>query len=74
MPPVHGFPPGPFPPQVSAPANSDNGRAPYSRSATPEDHSSRSSTPEENRPGAGDNDKSSKEDRYKERYRYIIKF
>ncbi len=76
MPPAHGFPPGHFPPQVAAPANSDNGRAPYSRSATPEDHSSRSSTPEENRTGGGggDNDKSSKEDRYKERYRYIIKF
>jgi len=46
-----------------------------SRSPTPEDHSSRSSTPEENRPSGngGENDKSSKDDRYKERYRYLIR-
>jgi hypothetical protein len=69
-PPVHGFPPGHFPPQVPVPNNTGNGRPPSSRSATPEDHSSRSSTPEENRP-SGDNDKS-KEDRYKDRYRFLI--
>ncbi len=75
MPPVHGFPPGHFPPQAAVPSNTGNGRPPSSRSPTPEDHSSRSSTPEENRPSgnSGDNDKSSKDDRYKERYRYLMK-
>ncbi|UJR14689.1 hypothetical protein I4U23_001682 [Adineta vaga] len=74
-PPVHGFPPGHFPPQASMPGNTGNGRPTSSRSPTPEDHSSRSSTPEENRPSGngsgigGDNDKSSKDDRYKDRYR-----
>lgn len=70
---MHGFPPGHFPPQAPAPNNTgNNGRPPSSRSPTPEDHSSRSSTPEENRPSGtgGDNEKSSKDDRYKERYRY----
>lgn len=69
---MHGFPPGGhYPPQAAAPSNTGNGRPPSSRSPTPEDHSSRSSTPEENRPSgtSGDNEKS-KDDRYKERYRY----
>lgn len=70
--PVHGFPPGHFPPQAPVPGNSGNGRPVSSRSPTPEDHSSRSSTPEESRPSgtAGDADKSSKDDRYKDRYRF----
>ena len=69
MPPVHGFPPGHFPPQVAAPGN---GRPTSSRSVTPEEHSPRSSTPEESRPSgnSGDNEKLSKDDRYKERHRY----
>ncbi len=73
VPPVHNFPPGHFPPQAALPTNTGNGRPPSSRSPTPEDHSSRSSTPEENRPSGtgGDNDKSSKDERYKERYRYL---
>jgi hypothetical protein len=72
VPPVHGFPPSHFPPQAPVPTNPGNGRPPSSRSPTPEDHSSRSSTPEENRPSGngGDNEKSSKDDRYKDRYRY----
>lgn len=74
MPPVHGFPPGHFPPQPPAPVNTGNGRPASSRSPTPEDHSPRSSTPEENRPSGNgdDNEKSSKDSRYKERYRYFI--
>lgn len=71
VPAVHGFPPGHFPPQVAVAANAGNGRPTSSRSPTPEDHSSRSSTPEEKRPAANpdDADKTSKDDRYKERYR-----
>ncbi|CAF1545141.1 unnamed protein product [Adineta ricciae] len=72
-PPMHGFPPGHFPPQPPALGNAGNGRPTSSRSSTPEDHSSRSSTPEENRPsgngGGADGDKASKDERYKERYR-----
>ena len=71
-PPVHNFPPGHFPPQQPAvPSTTGNGRAPSSRSPTPEDHSSRSSTPEENRPSGngGEGEKALKDDRYKERYR-----
>jgi len=73
--PVHGLPPGSFPPQNIVPTNNNNnnnGRVPSSRSPTPENHSSHSSTPEENRPNpstSGENEKSSKDDRYKERYR-----
>jgi hypothetical protein len=69
-PPVHSFQPGHFPPQVPVSGTGGNGGVPAGRSATPEDHSSRDSTPEENRP-IGDHDKS-KDDRYKERYRYKI--
>ncbi|CAF3128335.1 unnamed protein product [Rotaria sp. Silwood2] len=71
MPPVHSFPPGHFPPQAPVPTNTGNGRPPSSRSPTPEDHSPRSSTPEENRPSGngGDTEKTSKDDRYKDRYR-----
>ncbi len=72
---LHGFPPGSFPIQQNAPAAVNDGRGPSSRSATPENPSSRSATPEENRANttaaSGENDKSSKDDRYKERYRYI---
>jgi len=74
---MHGFPPGSFPPQTTTLPTNNDGRAPSSRSPTPENHSSRSSTPEENRPSAsasGENEKSSKDDRYKERYRYNLKF
>jgi hypothetical protein len=71
---MQGFPLGSFPPQATAPTNNNNNsRAPSSRSPTPENHSSRSPTPEENRPNISENDKSSKDDRYKERYRYIYK-
>lgn len=71
VPSVHGFPPGHFPPQPNMQANGGNGRPASSRSPTPEDHSSRSSTPEEKRPNANPDeaDKTSKDDRYKERYR-----
>ncbi|CAF2701605.1 unnamed protein product [Rotaria sp. Silwood2] len=71
-PPVHNFPPGPFPPQVTASAANNNGRIATlpSRSPTPENRSSNGSTPEENRTSStDDNDKSSKDDRYKEKYR-----
>ncbi len=72
---LHGFPPGSFQLQMPVPTANNDGRGPSSRSATPENHSSRSATPEENRANtnatSGDNDKSSKDDRYKERYRYI---
>lgn len=67
VPPVRGFPPGTYPPLAIASATGNNGRSP-----TPENRSSHSSTPEENRPNAsvsGENDKSSKDDRYKGRYR-----
>ncbi|CAF1156643.1 unnamed protein product [Rotaria sp. Silwood1] len=71
VPPVHNFPPGPFPPQITVSVTNNNGRvAPSSRSPTPENRSSHSSTPEETRTSnTVDNDKSSKDDRYKERYR-----
>ncbi|CAF0913064.1 unnamed protein product [Rotaria sordida] len=70
MPPVHNFPSGPFSPQITISTTSNNGRvAPPSRSPTPENRSSHSSTSEENRTNVGDNDKSSKDERYKERYR-----
>ena len=70
---MQGFPPGAYPIQPAAPTAGNDGREPPNRSVTPENHSSRSPTPEENRTNPnvaiGENDKSSKEDRYKERYR-----
>ncbi|CAF1657775.1 unnamed protein product [Rotaria magnacalcarata] len=66
---VHGFPPRPFPPQMTTPETNMKGQTPSSRSPTPENRSVHSPTPEENRTSAIDNEKASKDIRFNERYR-----
>ncbi|CAF3329353.1 unnamed protein product [Rotaria socialis] len=66
---VHGFPPRPFPSQMTTPETNMIGQTPSSRSPTPENRSVHSPTPEENRTSAIDNEKASKDNRFNERYR-----
>lgn len=69
VPSVHGFPPRPFLSQVPVSETNATGQIQSNRSPTPENRSARSMTPEDKHIDSTDNDKTTKESRYKERYR-----